>query len=98
VNGKRLRFDAKKLGEILGVSAIGFDIYVQEDKSVPGNARLLELSQKLSQQIGLKTPQTVKKGDMTFLHQLLFWFIIKKSSRGVRVANLPMLWISVLLI
>jgi len=56
VNGKTLSFYAKKLGEILGVPAIGFDIYVQEDKSVLENARLLELSQKLSQQTGLKTP------------------------------------------
>jgi len=31
VNRKRMRFDAKKLGEILGVPAIGFDIYVWED-------------------------------------------------------------------
>ena len=56
VNGKRMCFDAKKLGEILAVLATGFDIYIREDKSVLGNARLLELSQKLSQQIGLKTP------------------------------------------
>jgi len=56
VNGKRMCFDTKKLGEILSVPATGFDIYVREDKSILGNARLLELSQKLSQQIGLKTP------------------------------------------
>ena len=56
VNGKKLRFDAKKLGERLGVPAVGFDVYVREDKSVLGTARLLELAQKLSQQIGLKTP------------------------------------------
>ena len=77
VNRKRIRFDAKKLGEILGVPAIVFDIYVREDKSVHGNARLLELSQRLSQQTGLKTPQSMKKEDMTSLHQLLLWFIIK---------------------
>jgi len=51
------------LEEIIGVSATSFDIYVWEDKSVLGNARLLELSQKLSQQTGLKTPQSVKKWD-----------------------------------
>jgi len=62
---------------LLGVPATGFDIYIREDKSILGNARLLELSQKLSMQIGLKTHQSVKKGDMTSLHQLLFWFIIK---------------------
>jgi len=77
VNGKKMRFEARKLGEILGILATGFDIYVREDKTILGKARLLELSQKLSQQIGLKTPQLVKKGDVTSLHQLLFWFIIK---------------------
>ena len=77
VNGKKLRFDAKTLGEILGIPSTGFDVYVREDKKVLGTARLLELSQKLSQQTRLQTPQSVKKGDMTFIHQLLFWFIIK---------------------
>ena len=77
VNGKKLRFDAKKLGEILGVLAVGFDMYVYEEKSVLGIARLLELAQKLSKKTGLKTPQSVKKGDMSSVHQLLFWFIIK---------------------
>ena len=77
VNGKQLRFDAKSLGEILGIPATGFDVYVREDKKVLGAARLLELSQKLSQQTGLQTPQSVKKGDMTSIHQLLFWFVIK---------------------
>ena len=72
VNGKKLHFDAKKLGEILGVLAVGFDVYVREDKFVLGTARLLELAQKLSQQTGMKTPQSVKKGDMTSIHQLLF--------------------------
>ena len=43
VNGKKVRFDAKKLGAILGVPAVGFDVYVHEDKSVLGTARLLEL-------------------------------------------------------
>jgi len=48
VNGKKMCFDARKLGEILGVPATRFNIYVREDKSVLGNAGLLELSQKLS--------------------------------------------------
>jgi len=56
VNGKKLRFDAKKLGEIWGVPAVGFDVYAHEDKSVLGTARLLGLAQKLSQQTGLQTP------------------------------------------
>jgi len=72
ISGKKLHFDAQKLGEILGVTATGFDVYVREDKSVLGTARLLELAQKLGQQTGLKTPQSIKKGDMSSLHQLLF--------------------------
>jgi len=48
VNGKKLRFDTKKLGQILGTPAVGFDVYVCEDKSMLGIARLLELAQKLS--------------------------------------------------
>jgi len=44
VNGKKMCFDLKKLGEILGVLDTDFDIYVREDKYVLGNARLLELS------------------------------------------------------
>jgi len=35
------------------------------------------LAQHLSQQLGLKSPQAVKKGDMQPLYQLIFWFIIK---------------------
>ena len=70
VNGKKLCFNAKKLGEILGVSAVGFDVYVREDKSMLGTTRLLELAQKFSQQTGLQTPQSVKKGDMRSIHQL----------------------------
>jgi len=38
---------------------------------------LLQLTQRLSQQPGLKTPRSVKKGEMTPYHRLLFWFIIK---------------------
>jgi len=77
VNGKKVRFDAKKLGAILGVPAVGFDVYVREDKSVLGTTRLLELAQKLSQPTELQTPKSVKEGNVTPLHQLLFWFIIK---------------------
>ena len=61
----------------MGVPTTGFDIYVREDKSLLGKARLLELAQKLSHQPRLNTAQAVKKGDMAPLHQLLFWFIIK---------------------
>ena len=48
VNGVKVEFDAQKLEEIFGIPAEGFDIYVQEDKSLLGKARLLELAQKLS--------------------------------------------------
>ena len=68
VNGAKIVFDAQKLGKILGILDVGFDIYVREDKSLLGKARLLELAQRLSQQPGLKTPQKVKKGDMAPLH------------------------------
>jgi len=77
IGGKKIRFNTPKLGEILGVPATRFDVYIREDKSVLSQARLLKLSQKLSQQTGLQTLQSVKKGDMSSLHQLLFWFVIK---------------------
>jgi len=34
VNGKKMLFNARKLGEILGIPATGFDIYVREDKTI----------------------------------------------------------------
>jgi len=90
VNGKKLRYDAKKLDETLGVPAVSFDVYVCEDKSILGTTRLLELTPKLSQQTGLKTPQSIKKGDMTSIHRFLFWFIIKNfipRGQGCNLAN-----------
>ena len=75
--GVLIEVDARALGEILGVSAKDFDIYVREEKSLLGKAKLLELAQRLSQQPGLKHPQAVKKDDMPPLHQLMFWFLIK---------------------
>jgi len=77
VNGKRLRFNDKELGEILGVPAVGFGVCMREDKTMLRAKRLLQLTQRLSQQLGLKAPRSVKKGEMTPYHQLLFWFIIK---------------------
>ena len=53
VSGKKIQVDAKKLGDILGIPATGFDLYVREDKSMLGKARLLELAQKIGQQTGL---------------------------------------------
>jgi len=49
VNCVLLEFDTHTLGDILGVSAEGFDLYVQEDKSLLGKAKLLELAQQSSQ-------------------------------------------------
>ena len=46
--GRKLQFDAKELGKILGIPAKGFDVYVRENKTVLGTARLLLLAQKLS--------------------------------------------------
>jgi len=77
VNRVKIEFDPQELGEILGIAATGFDIYVREDKFVLGKGRLVELAQKLSNQSGLKHPMAIKKGDMLPLHQLLFWFAIK---------------------
>jgi len=76
-NGMLIEVDSRALGVILGVPATRFDLYVQEDKSLLGKAKLLELAQHLSQQPGLKSPQAVKKGHMQPLHQLIFWFLIK---------------------
>jgi len=79
VNGVLIEVDARALGVILGVLATGFDLYIREDKSLLGKAKLLELAQHLSQQPGLKSPLAVKKGDMQPLHQLIFWFIIPRA-------------------
>jgi len=54
-NGHKLRFDASKLGELLGVPSEGFDVYVREDKSILGDERLLELTRKLAQKPNLST-------------------------------------------
>ena len=56
VNGVLIEVDARALGVILGVPATGFDLYVWDDKSLLGKARLLKLAQHLSQQPGLKNP------------------------------------------
>ena len=72
VNGVHTEFEAQTLGDILGVSAAGFDMYVREDRSLLGKAKLLDLGQRLSRQPGLKHPQIMKKGDMAPLYQLLF--------------------------
>ena len=77
VNGRKLRFNAKELGTILGMPSEGIDVYVREDKTVLGAERLLELTQRLSQKSNLIAPCSVKKGGITPLYRLLFWFIIK---------------------
>jgi len=64
-----ISFNARRLGKILGIPFVGFDLYVR--------AKLLELAQTLSQNTELTHPQAVKKGDTSPMHQLLFWFIIK---------------------
>jgi len=55
---------------------------------VLGTARLLQLTQRLSQQPRLKTPRSVKKGEMTPLHRLIFWFVIKNIIPGGQGRNL----------
>jgi len=54
VNGVLIEVDVKALGVILGVPTTGFHLYVRENKSLQGKAKLLELAQHLSQQPGLK--------------------------------------------
>jgi len=58
------------------VTSVGFGVYVHKEKSVLGVERLLQLTQRLGQQSTLKAPWPVKKGKMTPLHRLLFWFVI----------------------
>ena len=77
VNEWHFSFDAATLGEILGIPSRGFDAYVREDKTILETARLLEISKRVSQKQDLRTPSSVKKGNLTSLHQLLFMFIIK---------------------
>ena len=62
VNGVLIEVDAQALGAFLGVPATGFDLYIREDKSLLGRDRLLELAQHLSQQPGLRSPKSVKRG------------------------------------
>ena len=62
---------------MLGISSEGFDVYVREDKSIFGDERLLELTQRLAQKSHLTKPRSVRKEEMTPLHRLLFWFVIK---------------------
>jgi len=77
LNGYELRFDASDLGELLGVSSEGFDVYVHKDKSILSDERLLELTQTLSQKPHLTESWPMRKGKMMPLHQLLFWFVIE---------------------
>jgi len=95
-NGQNLRFDAKALGEILGIPFEGFGVYVQEDKTVLGTTRLLQLTQRLSQQSGSQTTRSVKRGEMTPLHRLIFWFVIKNIIPRDKAAILRMQWTSAL--
>ena len=62
VNDHNLKFDAKKLGELLGVSYEGFNVHVREDKSILGEERLLQLTQKLAQKPHLTVSRPTRKG------------------------------------
>ena len=62
VNGHEVRFGAKKLGELLGVSSEGFDVYVREDKSILGEERLLALTQRLAQKLQSGCGPVYEKG------------------------------------
>ena len=76
-SGKPLWFNAKELAEILGIPSECFRVYAGEDKTVLRIERLLQLTQRLSQQPDLKAPWSVKKGETALFHRLLFLFIIK---------------------
>jgi len=45
VNDVHIEFDAHTMGNILGVPAEGFDLYVRKDKFLLDKAKLLELAQ-----------------------------------------------------
>ena len=77
VSGYEVRFDAREIGELLGVSSKGFDVYVREDKCVLGDEGLLELTQRLAQKPHLTMSWSVRRDEMVSLHRLLFWFVIK---------------------
>jgi len=62
VSGHKLHFDARDLGEMLGVPFDAFDVHVRGDKSVLGEERLLELTQKLPQKPHLTVFRLVRKG------------------------------------
>ena len=97
VNGHKLSFNAKGFDEILGVLAEGFGVYVREDKSVLRAERLLQLTQRLSQQPSLKAPRLVRKGEMTPIYHLLFYFVIKNVIPRGQAATLRMPWTCVIL-
>jgi len=97
MNGVLIEVDARALGVILGAPATGFDLYVQENKSLLGKAKLLELAQHLSQQLGLKSPQAVKKGHIQPLHQLYSGSSSRTLYRVLKGEIRRMPWTSVLL-
>jgi len=70
-------FYANDLVDLLRVSVEGFDVYACEDKSILGDEQLLELTQSLAQMPNPTEPRSVRKGEMSPLHRLLFWFAIK---------------------
>jgi len=72
VNDHHLRFDAKKLGELLGVSSKGFDVYVWEDNSILGEEWLLELTQKLAKTLSDCVPIYEKGGNHAIASTIVF--------------------------
>lgn len=77
VREQEISFDAKELGELLGVPAEGYGVYVREDKKAIGRDRLLELCRKFAQKPDLDIPRLVQKAEMSPMHRLLYWFVIK---------------------
>jgi len=89
VNSHKLHFDARHLGEMLGVTSDDFDVYVCEDNSLLGDERLLELTCKLAQKPHLTESRSVRKGEMMPLHRCYFGLSLRTSFPEVRAAMLP---------
>ena len=77
VGGIDICFGIEELGDALGVPSSGFGYYLRDDKSVLGPDRLLEITRRLSNQHSLTVPRAVHKGELSPLHRLCYWFLIK---------------------
>lgn len=78
VGNNTFSVDATELGEILKVPTYGFDEHYKEDQtSILDDEIYLQLSRKFAQNPRLTVGRQVLKKEMTLLHRLLFWFVLK---------------------